>query len=296
VKSPPRVLLIGLKHPSRMVAYWLRKAGLKTYVGNIFSILSPQKYHVVHFVYSPTIKIRGPFLLLFLKASGKKVVVHWAGSDVLGLLARRKMRILNNIAKRFVDVHLADGPWLCKELELVGVRSTSVPLLSNLKADVTPLPDEPAMLFYLPEKRYIFHGGRILEKLATDFPEAKFLVVANTGKCCEKRENIEFLGYVPYREMPKIYRRVRGLIRMPLHDGLSMMVVEALLHGRYVIYSKKLKHCFYAKNYSDVRKYVKKIMEIDRPNYDGAKYAQELISYSVRQLLTIYSGLVGELN
>ncbi|MHA1722465.1 MAG: hypothetical protein ACTSXW_05235 [Candidatus Baldrarchaeia archaeon] len=296
MKNPLNVLLIGLKHPSKMVAYWLHKAGINPHIGNVFSLFRPKKYRIVHFVYSPTIKIRGPILLLFLKVLKKKVLVHWVGSDVMGLLTKRKMQILNSISKRFVDKHLTVAPWLYRELKYMGVESTVVPLLPNIEANVSRLPDDFSFLFYLPEKRYDFYGGKILERLAVDLPEAKFLVVANTGKKYGKRRNVKFLGHVPYREMSKLYRKVRGLIRLPFHDGLSMMVIEALLHGRYVIYSKKLKCCFYAKNYNDVKDYVKKIMEVDEPNYEGVQFAQQFISYSIRQLLSVYSELLGDLN
>ncbi len=292
--SETKVLIHGLPHISRITAYWLNKHGLNAQIGGISSILKLKNFNIIHFIYSPTIKIRSLFLLPLLKLARKKIIVHWAGSDVLGLLTKRKMQILNKITKNFVDRHTADAYWLGKELAIMDVKSKVVPTVPNLKPSVLPLPNEQALLAYLPEKRYSFYGGDIVDKLADEFPEVKFLIVGNDGTKCKKKKNVEYLGYVPYYEMPNVYRKVRGLIRMPAHDGLSLMVVEALLHGRYVIYSKTLPHCFYARNFEEAKKYVIKIMEMNRPNYEGAIFAQHIISESVRKLLAVYRELLEE--
>lgn len=291
--STTKVMIHGLPHASRIIAYWLNKHGFVAQVGNIISVLKLKTFHVIHFVYSPTIKVRGLLLFPLLKISGKKIIVHWVGSDVFGLLTRRKMRVLNNFTKNLVDEHLACSPWLFEELTSMGVKSKVISLVPNLQPNVMPLPDECTLLAYLPEKRYEFYGGRIVEKLADEFPTVKFLIVGNDGANRRKKNNIEYLGHIPYKEMPQIYRKVRGLIRMPLHDGMSLMVIESLLHGRYVIYSKKFPYCFHARNFKEAKKYVKQIIEIDKPNYSGTRYVQRFISESVKKLLETYKRLLG---
>jgi len=292
--STAKVLVHGLPHASRIAAYWLSRHGLNVQVGGISSILKLKTFRVIHFIYSPTIKVRSLFLFPFLKILGKKIIVHWVGSDVLGLLTRRKMRVLNRFTKNFVDEHLACSSWLYKELASMGVESKVVPLVPHLKPNVLPLPDEYALLAYLPEKRYDFYGGKIVERLADEFLTVKFLIVGNDGSNRKRRSNIEYLGYIPHKEMPQIYRKVRGLIRMPLHDGMSMMVLESLLHGRYVIYSRKFPYCFHACNFEEAKRYVSEIMKMSQPNYDGAKFVQRFISKSVERLLAIYRRLLEE--
>ncbi len=64
------------------------------------------------------------------------------------------------------------------------------------------------------------------------------------------------------------------LIRLPEHDSLSAMVLEALARGRYVIYSEEFPFTETAGNFDEARDALARLLANRQPNYSGAEYVR----------------------
>jgi len=283
------ILVLGLPLPCKTIVRWLKENGLNVKVSNIFEALSSKDPDIVHFVYSPTGKFRGPIIFSLMKLTRKKIIIHWVGSDVFQLFKSKKWVLLTKLTSKLVDKQLTVSPWLKEELSCFGVHTQIVPIVPHVRQKVSKLPEEFTVLAYLPEKRYDFYGGHIVEKLSDMFPSIRFFILANDGRNHKKRKNIKYLGSISHVKMSQIYKKTTVLIRMPIHDGLSNMVIEALAQGRYVIYSKNFPHCFHAKNFEDAKDHITNLYEVNEPNYAGAEFSLAFINRSIKKLLALYS-------
>jgi len=228
---------------------------------------------------------------------GKRTVNHWIGTDVMRYHGRLNMRKRLGIwvHRHLVDLQLADSEILQDELRAVGIETNVVRLLPQaIVAEVTALPEKPAVLSYWDDKRFDFYGGPVVFALAEAFPQVNFLVARATGKGLTKvPANVRFLGMVG--NMPDIYRSCTCLIRMPHHDGLSAMVLEAMAHGRYVIYNRDCPFTSFARDFDSARKALEEILNKHTPNSAGADYVKKNFSlgeqaFRLRQLMENING------
>jgi glycosyltransferase involved in cell wall biosynthesis len=165
------------------------------------------------------------------------VVMHWVGSDVTHALAvAERGRLSARLVRR--PVHWAEAPWTAEELRPLGIEADVVPLAPARLPEAAPLPADFTVLSYLAEPRPDFYGRAAVLDLARALPEAHVLIAGSEGRGWEAPANVEFLGW--QREMAPIYVRSSVLVRLPMHDGLSFMVLEALAAGRHVIWNHPL--------------------------------------------------------
>jgi len=208
---------------------------------------------------------------------GKRMVSHWIGTDAMRY--QGKLNLIKRLAiwvhQHFVDLELADSEIIQEELRAVGIRTNIVRLLPQaIVGEVTALPEEPTVLSYWFDERFDFYGGQTVFNLARAFPEVKFLIVQASGKgLTEVPANVQFLG--PVDNMPEIYRKCMCLVRMPRHDGLSAMVLEALANGRYVIYNHKCPFTSFAEDFDSACKALEEILCKQQPNSAGADYVKK---------------------
>ena len=208
---------------------------------------------------------------------GRKIIRFWVGTDVVHALENRKMKFIFKIFDKMADSNIAQAPWFVEELKRIKIKSLFVPLIMpKIKTNhLESLPKKCAILSYLPTVRQEFYGSKIVIRLAKEFPEIRFIIVANEGGNLPTLKNVECLGYVI--NMDKIYDQTSILLRMPEHDGLSGMIFDALSRGRYVICSVKFPGCYHAENYEDVKKYLKVILK--RKNRPTQELPAELYEY-----------------
>jgi hypothetical protein len=173
-----------------------------------------------------------PKVFAVCKAMQRRVVKHWVGSDVLRV---RESVVQEQNASGLLE-HWAVAGHLVDELAEAGISATAVPLSAVDSVAPTPLPPAPlTVLSYLPNRKFDFYNGATVLSLASRFPDVRFLIVGGDDTDHVSSKNVEFLGY--QREMDSIYARSHVLLRLPVHDGLSYMVLEALDHGREVIWN-----------------------------------------------------------
>ena len=225
---------------------------------------------------------RSTKLFFLAKLKGLKTINHWMGSDVLFAKKSKYALLKVKITSIFVDKHFACSKELVNELKLIGIKADYMPVIPKKIVrthEIKPLPDKFTVLTYLPDDRHEFYGSNYIHRLAHEFPEIKFIVVAGSGGYAKQLKNIKYLGFV--KNMEKYYNDSNILIRMVKHDGFSLCVQEAMGYGRHVIYSYKQKYCFYSKTYDDVKKYV--LTQIKNPtlNLEGHNYIAQKMSHEI---------------
>lgn len=213
--------------------------------------------------------------LIIAKLFRKKVVCHWIGTDVLIALKNPKKTLF---MQKFIDLNLAGSKQLKEELEVIGIKSIEeYIILNDIDFNVEEMPIDHRVLVYLPTERIKFYGGDYIKQLAKDFPNIKFYIVANENKEEFKNyQNIINIGRVSLDKMEEVYRKISILIRMVEHDGLSLMLMEALAKGKEVIYSYDFPYTYKSKDYVSLKQNFLKIIK-DKPkkNIEGAKYIKE---------------------
>jgi Glycosyl transferases group 1 len=170
---------------------------------------------------------------------------YWVGTDVMNTIREAAAGTLRRAAvdESQRDLHLADAPWLVAELASIGItaHSAPVPLPGRAPHAVLPLPQDFAVLTYLPASRFDFYGGPTIVETARRLPGVVFHVVGSDRDAAPSSpSNITWHGWVP--DMAQRYAAASVVVRIPLHDGLGSTVIEGLLHARHVIYNQELPH------------------------------------------------------
>ena len=258
---------------------------------NYFDIISNlRNIDIFHLVYCLD-KVGTPSII-FSKLLGKKAICHWVGTDVLLAISKKRYKYLIKSINSFVDMHLAGSETLIEELKNIGIEASLMPLIpKTINVFVKPFPKKFRVLSYIPDERADFYGEPIIDKLAKEFPKVEFLIVGGKGAKEKKPSNIKYLGW---KNMASIYPKVNVLLRVPKHDGLSLMVLEALAYGRQVIYSNKFPYCHYCKNYKEIKETLKSIIKNPLVNYEGINYVRKNYNSDkiIQKLITIYKKLL----
>ncbi len=234
----------------------------------IIDRIRKKKYSIIHIIY-PSHRLS---LWIAKNALKKniKVILHWIGSDILLAERRSYFYSLKSVFEK--SIHVADAPWLSKELRKYGIEpSGEIPLIPF---DMWQLANQEQLpysginiegfsyLYYLPKGKEKLYNYEALVEIAKAFPETMFYVVGTNSVTGDITRNIRPLGIIPRNEMLHIYKKTIGLIRLPVHDGLSIMVMEALLFNRYVIYNHPLENpCLYY--VSDIEEAISTISKIN---------------------------------
>lgn len=172
------------------------------------------------------------------RRAGAQVLVVWAGSDVIQ--AQQNPQDLQIIKEERFN-HISDGPWLVDELALLGLTAEYEPLTAvSPGSAVKPFPARFSVLTYLPEPRRDFYGERLVYEVARRMPDVTFTVVGTGGRSGAAPGNVTFLGYVD--NMPDVIDSSCVLLRLPRHDGKSMLVLETLSRARHVVWNYEFPH------------------------------------------------------
>jgi hypothetical protein len=179
----------------------------------------------------------GRFLWGARSLGANKCVFFWCGSDVLRaqrLLAAGKMDPW--IARR---IHWAASPTLAEEVRSMGLACEFVQAsFVEVVRDPKPLPKELSVLVYLPraDLAELYGWDRVVE-VARALPSVKFrLVGLQKGQSVQAPSNVSVDYWT--QDLGSAYEQSTVLWRPVRHDaGISFMVLEALAHGRHVLYT-----------------------------------------------------------
>jgi glycosyltransferase involved in cell wall biosynthesis len=219
---------------------------------------------------------------------GKKIVVHWIGTDVLHIRENyyKNPRKINANCENY-----AVSPWLVEELREIGILAKELPIVpSDIRCRCTELPMEHKVLTYLPSHRADFYNFELTKHLAEALPQVTFYVVGNDGSEDESRlPNIEYLGWLDRDQMRAAIDNSTILLRYPEHDGLPRMLIETLAAGREVVFKYKYPYVNTPRSdkFEDVLQSLKNIIS-KKPalNYEAEKYVED--NFSMAKMLERY--------
>jgi glycosyltransferase involved in cell wall biosynthesis len=180
----------------------------------------------------------GKFTRLARLLGKKKLIMLWCGSDIL--FAQQQLNAGIPIEPWIRNkIHWSVSPAMAEEVRAIGleceyVQASFVDPVPNPK----PLPAQFSVLAYGPtfKKAELYGMDRILE-VAGKLPDVEFNLVGllewPVPACPPNVKVHKRVDLNPfYEQCAVLYRPVR-------HDGgISFMVLEALAHGRYVVYSR----------------------------------------------------------
>jgi hypothetical protein len=228
-----RLLVLGYpRFARRQMAVFQQRGWRCTYIESAFVMHALTRVPFCDAVYQIGIPIVPRSIFEMCRRFGRPVVKHWVGTDVLRA-TDQAVREQNRI--HYIE-HWADAPWLADELARAGIAAKVVAVSPIVAVPPLPMPPAPlTVLTYLPDDKYEFYGAQIVYELARLLPEVRFLVLASERRGRPAPDNLDFIGY--HEDVHSVYARSHVLVRMPDHDGMSQMILEALNHGRYAIWN-----------------------------------------------------------
>ncbi|WP_282154477.1 hypothetical protein [Cytobacillus gottheilii] len=216
---------------------------------------------------------------LIAKFAGKKVINHWIGTDVLEAQNNK----LNKLNQLFIDTNLSCSSLIKSEIADLGINSIEIPIIpSGMNYDLSEMPKSHAALVYLPEDKELFYGLDYVKALVKTFKTVKFYIVANNNQNLLPYDNVKFLGKLDLSEMEELYKKISILVRLPKHDGLSLMLLEALAKGKEVLYIYDFPNVRAVNNNEDLKSSFEEI--IKKPpmlNLQGHNYIKENYSSDI---------------
>lgn len=220
---------------------------------------------------------RGKFLQAARSLRKQRIVIHWVGSDTLDAEKRAAVQKSDSWVMQKIH-HWAESEWLQKEVEALGARCELMPFPSALVPDQpTLMPVQFRVLVYVPTvtRSELYGLDRVL-MVARELPHISFeLVGLLDGPIDEAPPNLSVHKRVP--NLIDFYRRASVVWRPVRHDGLSWMVMEALGHGRHVVWSYPFPGCIVAGEAVEAREEIARLYALHRSgklglNEDGRRF------------------------
>ena len=214
-------------------------------------------------------------------ATGKRRIVHWLANDVTELGANRTLtRRLRS--PRFV--HLAQDEEVARHLNQFGLHATIVPVPAIPRVEaIRPLPARFTLLLYLPANRPEFYGRHQYERLMRGLAgePVRYIIVGGGRIDVPHGVDAEQIGW--RHDLGAIYERSSVLVRFTQSDSFSVMVVEALLHGRHVLWSNRFPFVTPLRNFHDLEGGVRSLLALHEqgalaPRRDAAAAMSQVYS------------------
>jgi hypothetical protein len=191
--------------------------------------------------------------------SRKPRILHWLGNDVAVL--RDDKRLLHALQSRRCR-HLAQNERVSRELESLGLCAETLPVPAALTPPgVRDLPKQFTLLVYLPREHPGFYGRYQYERLmlALSGQSIHYIIVGGGHIDVPAGVSVE---RIPWRaDLAQIYDRSTALIRFTQPDSVSIMVVEALLHGRHVLWSNDFPFVIRVRDSHDLENAVRGLLQ-----------------------------------
>jgi hypothetical protein len=204
----------------------------------------------------------GKFLAAARLLGKDKVVMFWAGSDVL--YAKEHVAKGGAISRWIADrIHWASSPWIAEEVRSLGISCEYVPFnWAPAVRKPSPLPEHFSVLTYLPDaSRAALYGLDQILEVARAMRNTSFVLVGlRQGQLADVPSNVEVHGWTT--DLTPFYQRAVVLWRPARHDGMSFMVLASLAHGRHVIYSYPFSGCIQATTSATARPELERLQQL----------------------------------
>jgi len=213
--------------------------------------------------------------------SPTKRIMHWIGSDVYFMqeLSRRALETDVNYYNQIIDVHLCETPHIRKELRALGIKARIVPIPPRKLYDLMPLPETPTVACYLPDGGTApLYNPQLMETIAGKMPDVKFIFYGK-GMPMKKKKNIEYRVFNPDEKVyDKLIADSTVLVRLMVHDGLSLSIPEFATAGRQIVTNIKLDEVIVPEDntIAGVVKAIRKALKLG-VNKNGAEYYKKLM-------------------
>lgn len=201
----------------------------------------------------------GRFLWGARSLGAEKIVMFWCGSDVLRARMLLSSRSLDPwIARR---IHWAASATLAEEVRALGLDCEFVQAsFVDAIQEPTPLPKRFSVLVFLPkaDQAQLYGWDRITE-VAKALPEVTFTLVGlHLGEKLVGPPNVSI--HVRVEDIRHFYEESTVLWRPVRHDaGISFMVLEALSHGRHVLYTYPIAGAIQVNDGSDAKQHLQRL-------------------------------------
>jgi len=273
---PIRIVVVGTLNWVETAAQMCLAGGLEAVAyrinryGQALRLLMSHEFRNCNAIYQ--VGAGGIKYLLVARLFGKPLIKHWIGTDAhnLAYLKNWKYGLYRILFKRWTTLHLADSPEVVSVLAKVGIEPPVVRLLpADLLGEVMQMPEHFTVLGYWYDEDIDRYGGRDILRLARDFPDVRFIVVGAGGSNVDAPKNVEFLGVVD--DMKQVFKDTSAFVRLPSHDSISVLALEMLSRGRYVIYTHSLPGGIRVAGYEQAREALHKLKDVQIPNHEGAR-------------------------
>lgn len=255
--------------------------GLYTFCAKLPGLLGNERWDVRHCTYGPvglatlTNDLRrcdlaytwggrisfGKFLWAARCMGKKNIVQLWCGSDVL--FAQKQLATRKPEPWIADKIHWAVSPTLAEEVRALGLRCEYVQAsFVDLVPTVTPLPEKFSVLTYMPSvAKGKLYGLDLMLAVAHQLPSVEFnLVGVEEKQVPNAPRNFKVHGRMP---IAPFLERASVVWRPVRHDGgISFMVLEALAHGRHVLYSNPFVACTQVKDADAARAGIEKLLAL----------------------------------
>jgi glycosyltransferase involved in cell wall biosynthesis len=192
----------------------------------------------------------------------KPRVIHWVGSDIAGLNEHPQLRALlcaPNV------VHLAEVGWTAEQLRTYGFEPRIAPLPPrHHDSRCVPLPERFTIMLYVPRTRSDFYGRRSFERLMQRLQGEPIRYIVVGGGHIDAPDTADVVNLGWRDSLYDVYEDVSLLIRYTPHDGLSLMVLEALSFGRHVLWTQQFPFVQTIASYSDMESQVRALLALHR--------------------------------
>jgi hypothetical protein len=168
-------------------------------------------------------------LQVWLGKLGIPTLILWIGSDVTSHAPQASRTVTADAW------HWCVAPWLRDELAKSGIEADVVRITPPWVPEPLPaLPANFSVLAYGVGDRGDLYGIDFIRALARRLPDVEFLLIG-AAPAEPLPDNITALGWVD--DVHEVMSRTTVYVRPTRHDGLSNLVLEALAHARYVLWT-----------------------------------------------------------
>ncbi len=217
----------------------------------------------------------GPLKHLHAWLGRKTFVFHWIGSDVLrwqdGIRSKNPLKRLYYHFWRWLYlrkhcrsqlISLTVTSLLQDKLQDICIPARIFPITSIHRetiamADAVAQDTRPNdVVGYIPLDSFAFYGGHLFTAVARMLPHRRFVMVAPDrkvvpvngqvmadGMAADIPDNVRLLPGLSFEAMQRELASARLMLRPTRHDGLALLVLEALLARMQVVWSQPFPHC-----------------------------------------------------
>ena len=199
----------------------------------------------------------------FARLLNRKRAVHWVGSDV-SVLQNTKARETFT-SPRFT--HLAEVDWMADELHAADLKAQIVPLPPSGTPTLIPaLPEKFTVLLYVPRTRGDYYGLKCFERMMVSLAHLPIEYLIVGGGVITVPPNVRATNLGWRENLSDVYARSSVLVRFTPHDGLSLMVLEALAAGRHVLWTQPFPYCANVQTAHDIERQLINLLALHRSN------------------------------